>query len=1803
MNTTKINAPSASYILPNYSNIKDDLHKIVHLEVLEDDDSDCEETYVNTCYVNSEYDYSKTLNKLLIDKYCEEHSSNDLVPFVKRGPEFDIKKGFCLIFDDRNIPWKKTQDYVRMKFIQVLRDSRLYDFYNPDLLDSLIFYRTDYADNGRLNFVFNIVLWFCEIERSNPLSWKLRTNQKFKEFLFATVDHLIPGTVDYIPYILLQCSETRSSFVLNLIPNFSTSDFCGPLVLRAYVHYYGYYKYMVSWIHNCFTRWFIYYCDFNLARASTYSYLIIGMYRFTFDTQEDRDEAMYRLSQLVSMFALYAYTYKQAPELVNRVLDFLFTYVQEFNRFSVCRYKSHLYTPIYVHIFSDITTSVIWNGLLGAVQFVLSGGESNPGPVFSKFKENISSYYTGFFSAVEKVQTTLSSFKDMGELIVHLIRLFTSVSDFIYSTLYSRYASPLDFSFRLVTLIKNTYDIYTTFLSDPRFTSNRRPRHTVAQGGAVEAITLGMMMSFLPPKIKAIFKDLPTFTSAKVLDDLDWIYALTGSLIALPRRIMEALNTDVVKNILDPVIKFLYKVENLFPFSKLHHFLQKLEDHENLVKANRRLMVSQEFFIKTQQLEEESQALQRECKQCRRDLPGYSQDSFQRFTRLFRKMKSNSEQTRPEPACFIMNGPPGSGKSTLLNALKRSYTRAGHTSYAFAQIDGESKLFFDSYDQSDLFILDDMGATGDKLWGMLINMVSTVQLPLPAADAKLKDTIFFTSKLILGTTNLIPNSFPPDVIKEKYALYRRIHQINFRHCTFQNGVYNGFITFETWSDKSNQWISYAKVEAEDGHLDLENIDSLIRQKIEKNNENYHRNIDGNNYVPKPLPDFRNPKAQGYSNAINSFIDMVVKKTPTAEFIISNAFEYAAELLDAISLHIPEINLSHTIGLLLSVICVGFGVVTAYRYITQDSHEEEEQPLDRRKHLKNIHYSANKIPKKNIHKIVAQGRNVDLNVPPQLTRFGSNMVRIDIQYISKNGLDQNVRQNALISNLNILTVFHTTVDRDSTKPTFVKVYSKNNNILYESVPITMKTMSIEGDWIIFEMPKTTVQLFKKIKITDPTSTELYLAMDSNIIDLKSRVTDMNTRLFYSHKTYGSHLEKGDLLYDIEGDGMCGALVVTKDGGLIAMHVAAVEADEINDPWYGVARIFSQSDIKNIMNVFDSQDGFIQPVKPEKSVFIGGINKEDKTIEIHISNDDDDEFFDAMDDDKILNTTDFPVYVTKDNNNCEQLIPQNKFSTITTPVIDKFMNLQDLLEHKNTVSNIASHSGVYVENLTGLSSYTPDATVYIPSPIFGIFPTQRKPAFEAPPEQHKKSFHAKQLMVPAGNVNLVTTEYAMSIIECVLGETISSPFDMFQIIHGDNTLNHIDPNTSTGFAIPLTKRDCIDYENNVLTSIYHNDFLKPFINSFHKPSYTYQNCAMLMLKDELKDITDLNDVTTKPKKIRSFTACDLHQTVLLRYFFGSLISRVMKDRMKNGIMIGINPLSSEWESMIERLHFVSKNKIFDGDYAFYDKKMQPILQHRLNDILISLVNIDADHFNTTFDVNLTKDEIYTTLCKLLEWMINTPIISEQKIFIKTHGMPSGSPLTAFYNSLINVIYIAYVYKTIKPDASIPSFFSNLSPCVYGDDLIISVSDEASTFFTPSNFAAVMQSIGLDFTPAEKGLSWKDIPPFKKIEECTFLKRSFKMHPLLNRFVAPLSLVTIRSTLSYVKDPLNQYQLTLDKLYNFQRELFLHWDIYEDDLSHVINFIKDNDISIQFIPMTKKQLIELYNRGEYAELLVIS
>jgi hypothetical protein len=494
--------------------------------------------------------------------------------------------------------------------------------------------------------------------------------------------------------------------------------------------------------------------------------------------------------------------------------------------------------------------------------------------------------------------------------------------------------------------------------------------------------------------------------------------------------------------------------------------------------------------------------------------------------------------------------------------------------------------------------------------------------------------------------------------------------------------------------------------------------------------------------------------------------------------------------------------------------------------------------------------------------------------------------------------------------------------------------------------------------------------------------------------------------------------------------------------------------------------------------------------------------------------------------------------------------------------------------NEVPGKENCSVVKMDNVDHVGNSIPLKSKYVLSSVAGIYPFEKVPANLAQPNVIKDL--ARKSYIPLKDVNPIALEYSKSYIQAIL-PTFTKVSEK-HVVLGSEISNKINKDTSCGFSFPLGKEEYIDYEKGEYKPVFR-ERMENFKKSILAGVVDYRDCIFQeTLKDELR-------LVEKKDKPRCFKMCPLTLTCLGREYFLDLLEKVSVDRHNNGIMVGLNPFK-EFSKLAEKATRMG-GQISDGDYKEWDGKMLAQFQQAVAEILDSkFIGSEDDHVILNF--------LFSVLNYTLTLLMN-------EILCTNHSCPSGSWMTAFYNCIINKSYGAYIFYICfaehnKRKPTVLDYIINVFDAVYGDDKWMVITPKVSEFFNGQSFQKECSNIGLVYTAADKS---DNIQKFNRIENTTFLKRGFRYHNEIGQVVCPLDTVSMKSTLNFVSDIDRKTTLTIEKLLNFQRELYLH-PMYEEEMQYVKEYCKEHNIDVNFLQ--KDFLRELYinDPDAYAENL---
>nr|ASG92545.1 putative non-structural protein [Picornavirales Q_sR_OV_023] len=338
------------------------------------------------------------------------------------------------------------------------------------------------------------------------------------------------------------------------------------------------------------------------------------------------------------------------------------------------------------------------------------------------------------------------------------------------------------------------------------------------------------------------------------------------------------------------------------------------------------------------------------------------------------------------------------------------------------------------------------------------------------------------------------------------------------------------------------------------------------------------------------------------------------------------------------------------------------------------------------------------------------------------------------------------------------------------------------------------------------------------------------------------------------------------------------------------------------------------------------------------------------------------------------------------------------------------------------------------------------------------------------------------------------------------------------------------------------------------------------------------SIATLKDEKRPIAKVD-----AGKTRVFEACPQHLVIAIRQYFLDFAAHVMRNRIDNGIAVGINPYSLEWTKLAH--HLQSKgNYMIAGDFSNFDGSL-------LMQVLVKIMEKINEWYGDGEENQLIRAALWEHIC-------NADILVKGEVIRKTHSQPSGNPLTVIINSLFNGIVMRIAYMLLKREQGLPAvcdYRKYVAEIIYGDDDIKSVDCEIIDWFNQLTLTDALASFGLTYTDETKT---GKILPFKPLEEVAFLKRKFVIQHD-GTFRAPMDLENILEITNWIRGKAVR-SATLENCEQAVMELSLHpQSVYEYWSSRIQEKLSEKGLLI-IVPTYFEQMeMYYYNQNKYERL----
>jgi hypothetical protein len=254
-----------------------------------------------------------------------------------------------------------------------------------------------------------------------------------------------------------------------------------------------------------------------------------------------------------------------------------------------------------------------------------------------------------------------------------------------------------------------------------------------------------------------------------------------------------------------------------------------------------------------------------------------------------------------------------------------------------------------------------------------------------------------------------------------------------------------------------------------------------------------------------------------------------------------------------------------------------------------------------------------------------------------------------------------------------------------------------------------------------------------------------------------------------------------------------------------------------------------------------------------------------------------------------------------------------------------------------------------------------------------------------------------------------------------------------------------------------------------------------------------------------------------KTRHFTIPPVDYSILCRQYTGAFVAHLISNRHDCFSAVGINPDSTEWQDMYTYLNKWGKHTLaFDGDFSSWDGR---VTQQAIS-VALSVIE---DFYKGT-------EEEQTVRKVLFDEMVFTVQMNQDCLYVTHQGMPSGHPLTAVVNTVVNAFYLRCAYLLCVPpeQANYRFYRENVRDKLFGDDNQVAYSPKVKDF-DAIQVSRVLAAHGHMYTPAQKD---KEHVRSKPLADLVFLQREYvAWEGALCGAVLP---VVINKTVHYISRP---------------------------------------------------------------------
>nr|QXV86372.1 polyprotein [Iflaviridae sp.] len=430
-----------------------------------------------------------------------------------------------------------------------------------------------------------------------------------------------------------------------------------------------------------------------------------------------------------------------------------------------------------------------------------------------------------------------------------------------------------------------------------------------------------------------------------------------------------------------------------------------------------------------------------------------------------------------------------------------------------------------------------------------------------------------------------------------------------------------------------------------------------------------------------------------------------------------------------------------------------------------------------------------------------------------------------------------------------------------------------------------------------------------------------------------------------------------------------------------------------------------------------------------------------------------------------------------------------------------------------------------------------TQYIPSVVHGVLPVTTEPAplkkndSRLPPDSAPYKRGVENMGLPPLDFSTEDVQEACADLQLVILRTVLPVRPVVNVVPlehaicGIPNLDGYEPlawNTSPGYPLksmsvsPGKKWlfNLEETENGYKLLSMHAELQRILTLEYNlrlrkiKPFTLFTDC----LKDSCID----KNKCCIPGKTRIFSISPVQFTIAFKQYFGDFMAGYQKARFRAEHAIGISVDGPQWGHLVNTLMARGPHVVV-GDYKNFGPSLMVKVVEAVFNIILEWYRV---YDNNEENMVIRRVMVYE--------IISAYHLCGNVVYTAPCGIPSGSPITAPLNCMVNSIYLRIAWKYCT-NLSFHDMRVHTAIITYGDDVIMSVSEEVKEIFNTATIGKFLGKYKITFTDVNKV---GEVIPYRLLRDATFLKRSFRQHPTrAGEWLAPIDEISIQSCVNWI------------------------------------------------------------------------